>query len=159
MDLQGGEMAALRGAGALLSDVKLLQLELQFLSGSERQEIVQLLQAHNFALYLGDLQFSLPSMSDGLRAALAEAGVKIDQELADSAFAADLLVMGRWAGEHGLPFDGCHLAPDFARLLEAARLSYFQSDVIALNRAHATEWQQILASVRSAGSVTAGPSR
>lgn len=161
MDLQGGEIAALRGAGQLISAVKLLQLEVQFLRESNRVAITQLLQAHNFILYVGDLQFSVPSLTDGFRMELKKAGVEIDLELNGGVFGADVLIIGRWSSRHTLPFDGCHLAPTFVKVLQRAKVIYFQTDLIALNGRYKSEWPQILSHMDGSHQVTpsGSPSR
>lgn len=148
LDLQGTESIALAGLGAWFEQVKVVQAEVQLLN-PQGQELAQLLGRAGFTIYLGDMQFtSKAPLTEGQRDRLAEFGVIVRQEISDTEFDVDTMVLGNWSTTTALPFNDAALTPDFVELISEFGARYCQTDLIALN-SRTDGWPAILSELAS----------
>lgn len=146
LDLQGGEPEALKGLGNLLPQVKVAKIEIQMLGGDARTQCARIFRDAGFNLYIEDLQFSVPQMTDTLRQALNQIGIEIEYEGRLSPSDPQIMIKGSWPTDRPLPIQDLDLSTEFANVLLRAKASYFQVDLVALNGRYSEQWKSLLPS-------------
>jgi hypothetical protein len=144
LDLQGGEPEALNGLGVWLPQVKVVKIEVEMLSGDARRRCVRTLTAAGFSMYVQDLQFAVPEMTDGLRRFLHDNGIEIEFERRLLPTDPYMIVKGKWPSRRDLPMHSVELDRDFSNVLAASKAAYFQVDLVALNGRYAQQWGSLL---------------
>lgn len=144
LDLQGGEPEALNGLGAHLPQVKIAKIEIQMLGGGARSQCVRILKEAGFLLYVEDLQFSVPQVTNELRQALSDNGVEIEFEGRLSPSDPQIMIKGSWPSERPLPIQNFELVREFLNVLTSSKALYFQVDLVALNGRYAKQWKTLL---------------
>jgi FkbM family methyltransferase len=147
LDLQGGEPEALQGMGDLLTNVKVVKIEVEMLtSGREVGRCcIHLLRDAGFHLFVEDLQFAVPELTDRLRGVLTDVGIEITRETRlYGASDRNVVVIGKWLTDRPLPIRDLEITPEFAEILTASKAEYFQVDLVALNTRYVQQWKQIL---------------
>ena len=144
LDLQGGEPEALVGLGSLLARTKVVKIEVQMLDDDTRIRSVRILRDAGFSMLVEDFQFHVPHLTDRLRATLEEYGMEIASEGRLNPADSEVMVKGSWSSKRPLPMQGVKLTREFANVLSASKVSYFQVDLVALNDRYAEQWESII---------------
>lgn len=134
LDLQGGELEAVKGLGALLEQAKVLYTECQLLSNEGSSEY---LAEHGYIVLLDQFQFGL--RADARTAPVAELkamGIVINRMHLPSAAGIPLIFWGYLEGGRDL-FDGYRFSTDAREQLRALGIDYFQSDALCINTRYA----------------------
>lgn len=136
LDLQGGELDAIKGLGNMLADVKLLYIETQLLG----QELAcQFLAERGFIITFDKFQFGLLANTGQVPIRqLEQLGICIDRMYLPSGTGMPLILFGYM--KHGRDlFDGYSFSQETKDTLKKAGVEYFQTDAICINSKYAKD--------------------
>ena len=134
LDLQGGELEAAKGLGALLGQAKLLYTECQLMSNEGSSEF---LADEGYIVLLDQFQFGLqPAARTAPVAELKELGIAINRIHLPSAAGIPLIFWGYLEDGREL-FDGYRFSAEVREQLRALGIDYFQSDALCINSRYA----------------------
>lgn len=130
LDLQGGELEAIKGMGRFLSDVKVLYVEAQL---NMDNDACQYLAENGFNIFFDKFQF-------GLRAGqievpilkLEKLGIRIDKMRLPSGTGMPLIFWGYLENGRNL-FQDYSFTQEVREIIKEAGIGYFQTDAICVN--------------------------
>lgn len=130
LDLQGGELGALKGLGDAIDRVKVLYVEYQFFR--DESAVIKLLMERGFTVYFDRLQFGLKA---GARAldfdALERLGLKVSYAYLPTSAGMPLVLRGRFLTEADPVAPNGRLRDPHA--FQRAQVGYLQTDLLALH--------------------------
>ena len=136
LDLQGGELEAIKGLGKMLTDVKLLYIETQ-LMGNE--QACQYLAENGFVVSFDKFQFGLLSNTGQVPIKqLRDLGIVIDRMYLPNGSGMPLVIFGYLEKGRDL-FDGYSFSTDTKAALKKIGIEYFQTDAICINTKYSNE--------------------
>ncbi len=139
LDLQGGELAAMKGSGETLKKAKLIYAEHQLLSPRKGQPL-DFLQSNGFICYYDRIQFGLRDANILPLSLLEEAGIHVSRVQLPDGRGMPMILWGQlsFGNRSALLSDGSFTA-GFADELAKAGIYYLQTDVVAINAEHHAE--------------------
>jgi FkbM family methyltransferase len=144
LDLQGGELDAIKGMGDQLAQTKLLYIECQMMAD---EGSCKFLAEHGYIILLDRFQFGL--RPDQLRppvAALRDLGIEIDMMHLPTATGLPLVMWGYLKNGRTL-FDNYHFATDVRQQMREIGIKYFQSDALCINSRYANDMLPLMYSL------------
>lgn len=147
LDLQGGEVCAIKGLGELLETVKVIHTEHQFLSSQDSQSL-NYLTALNFICYYDSVQIGFKEDLQHIPLPLLEeAGIVIERAIVHKEAKMGLTLYGylNSTNTRHLRYDGNYTF-EFVDVLRKSGIRYFQTDILAVNCKYYGAWQSILSS-------------
>lgn len=130
LDLQGGELEAIKGLGNMLADVKVLYIETQLLGN---EQACQYLADHGFMISFDKFQFGLLAKTTQVPIKqLRKLGIVIDRLFPPNRTGMPLIIFGYLEAGRDL-FDGYSFSQDTKDSLKKLGVEYFQTDAICIN--------------------------
>ena len=133
VDLQGGELRALKGLGEKIKDVKLIYSETQLLKDSS--EVVDFLQNNGFIVFYDLLQFGFKDPQAYVDVdSLKELGLCVSTLRVPTSDGFPLILWGHFDRAKGPKLNRSgQLEDDVKKFFVKAGLNYLQTDIIAVN--------------------------
>lgn len=131
LDLQGGELDAIRGLGKLLSETKLLYIEAQLMKDNDA---CQYLAENGFALFFDKFQFGLmPGATEVPITQLTRLGISIDRMRLSNNSGMPLILWGYVAKNGRDLFNKYSFVEEVREYLKGSGIQYMQTDAICVN--------------------------
>ena len=144
LDLQGGELEAIRGLGGMLPDVKVLYIETQLMNN---ESACQYLAENGFVVLFDKFQFGLLSNTGQVPIKqLDELGICIDRMYLPNGSGMPLVIFGYLDKGREL-FDGYSFSQEAKGVLKKIGIEYFQTDAICINTRFSNDIFPVLHSV------------
>jgi FkbM family methyltransferase len=130
LDLQGGELEAIKGMGSLLKDAKVLYVETQLLAD---EKACDYLSENGYAIFFDKFQFGLlPGRNDVPLKQLGKLGISIDRIFLPGTSGLPLIFWGYMEAGRDR-FDGFSFSHETRKELKAVGVEYFQTDALCVN--------------------------